>query len=542
MKKLTLLILIAVMALMWAPTLAQTDSVKAALEAYNQNLPEGYGTISAEDVGTALIERTPVLLDVREVSEYAEGHLEGSFNVPIRELGKNLNLLPDLNAEIIVICKGGGRAMLAQSSLNVLGYANAKTMKGGYNAWVGEEFPVSTEPFVPEAGTAPEFDADVFAAVDSYLSSLPEGYGLVGVAALAEELAEKELVLIDVRSETEWNEQGYIAGAQHIWIDEFMSHQDMWPADKNTEIVVYCGAGYRGGIAMTMLKLMGYPNVRNMSGGFSAWVAEGLPVEGGMPAAAEFDLPSYLTAYVAGLPESYNALRVTDLEAELAAGGELFLVDVRSIDEYAEGHIEGAVNIPIETVADNLAMLPNLDANIVVYCGSGHRSAIVMESLTLLGYTNVRSLLGGTKAWMASELPVTDVATTVEPGVMPAVNENVLPLVAEYLANLPAGYGTVKAEDLSAELAENPVVLIDLRTDGEYAEGFIEGALHIPFADFMTRIAEVPTTGKVVLYDNPTHRSTMAMVMLQLLGYTDIRVLAGGSGAWASAGLPLVTE
>ncbi len=542
MKKLTLLILIAVMALMWAPALAQTDSVIAALEAYNQNLPEGYGAISAEDVGTALIERTPVLLDVREVNEYAEGHIEGSFNVPIRELGKNLNLLPDLNAEIIVICKSGGRAMLAQSSLNVLGYANAKTMKGGFNAWVGEEFPSTTEPFMPEAGTAPEFDADVLAAVDGYLSSLPEGYGLVGAAALAEQLAEKELLLIDVRSETEWNEQGYIAGAQHIWIDEFMSHQDMWPADKNTEIVVYCASSYRGGIAMTMLKLMGYPNVRNMAGGFNAWVAEGLPVEGGMPAAAEFDLPSYLTAYVAALPDSFNALRVTDLEAELAAGGELTLVDVRSIDEYAEGHIEGAINIPIETVADSLALLPALDANIVVYCGSGHRSALVMESLTLLGYTNVRSLLGGTKAWMTSELPVTDVGTTVEPGTMPAVNESVLPLVAEYLANLPAGYGTVKAEDLSAELAENPVVLIDVRTDGEYAQGFIEGAMHIPFADFMTRIAEVPTTGKVVLYDNPTHRSTMAMMMLQLLGYTDIRVLSGGSGAWASAGLPLVTE
>lgn len=542
MKKLTLLLLIAVMALMWAPTLAQTDSITAALETYNQNLPAGYGAVSAEDVGTALIERELVLLDVREVNEYAEGHIEGSFNVPIRELGKNLNLLPDLNAEIIVICKGGGRAMLAQSSLNVLGYANAKTMKGGFNAWVGEEFPVTTEPFVPEAGTAPEFDADVLVAVDSYLSTLPEGFGLVSAANLAVELAEKEIVLIDVRSEGEWNEQGYIAGAQHIWIDEFMFKQDLWPADKNAEIVVYCASSYRGGIAMTMLKLMGYPNVRNMTGGFSSWVGEGLPVEGGMAVAPEFDLQTYLTDYVAGLPETYNALRVSDLEAELAAGGDLFLMDVRSPDEYAEGHIEGAVNIPMNTVADSLALLPNLDANIVVYCGSGHRSAIVMEVLNLLGYTNVRSLLGGTKAWMSSELPVTDVPTTVEPGTMPAVNENVLPLVAEYLANIPAGYYTVKAEDLSAELAENPIVLIDLRTDGEVAEGFIEGALHIPFADFMTRIAEVPTTGSIVLYDNPTHRSSMTMVMLQLLGYADVRVLAGGSGAWASAGLPLVTE
>lgn len=86
------------------------------------------------------------------------------------------------------------------------------------------------------------------------------------------------------------------------------------------------------------------------------------------------------------------------------------------------------------------------------------------------------------------------------------------------------------------------MVLIDLRTNGEYAEGFIEGVLHIASADFMTGLSEVPTTGEVVLYDNPTHRSTMAMVMLQLLGYTDIRVLASGSGAWATAGLPLVTE
>jgi rhodanese-related sulfurtransferase len=47
-------------------------------------------------------------------------------------------------------------------------------------------------------------------------------------------------------------------------------------------------------------------------------------------------------------------------------------------------------------------------------------------------------------------------------------------------------------------------------------------------------------TASIVVYDNPTHRSSMALTMLRLMGYENVRVLGGGTGAWANAELPLV--
>lgn len=52
----------------------------------------------------------------------------------------------------------------------------------------------------------------------------------------------------------------------------------MWPADKDAEILVYCGSGHRSTMAMTMLLTNGYTNVTSLKGGFGAWVAAELPV------------------------------------------------------------------------------------------------------------------------------------------------------------------------------------------------------------------------------------------------------------------------
>ncbi|MBZ0305444.1 MAG: hypothetical protein K8I82_05190, partial [Anaerolineae bacterium] len=391
MKKLVLLVMLFALVMPVFVVTAQEEGVVARLEAYNGSLPQGYGVTSVEDFNVLLAEKEMVLLDVREVAEYEAGHIPGSFNVPIRELGKNLDLMPDLNADIMVICKGGGRAMLAMTALNVLGYENARMLKGGYDAWAGEELPTTTDPFVPEAGTSPEIDPVILTVVDTYLSTLPEGFSMVAPADVAVELAENPPILIDVRSQEEWDKDGYIEGAQHIWINEFMSRQDEWPADKDANIVVYCGAGFRGGIATVMLELMGYSNVRNMTGGLGGWKVAELPVVGVQP--AEFSADAYLATYVAALPNTFNAVRVPDLAEEIASGTEMLLVDVRTADEYAEGHIEGALNIPINELTANLNLLPDLEQNIVVVCGSGHRSALGMAVLNLLGYKNVRSLI-----------------------------------------------------------------------------------------------------------------------------------------------------
>ncbi|MAU13336.1 MAG: hypothetical protein CL607_26190 [Anaerolineaceae bacterium] len=525
------------------PVAAQDAAVVAQLEAYSETIPP-YGTISAADVATAIAERELVLLDVREVEEYEAGHVEGAFNVPIRTLGENLNLLPDTEAEIIVICQGGARAMLAQTALRVLGYSNAQTMAGGMGAWVGEDLPTVTDPFMVEAGEAPEFDAAVYEAVNGYLVNLPQGYGLTNANALNEALFENpDILLIDVRSPDEWA-NGYIAGAEHIWVNEFMASVDAWPEDKDAAIVIYCASGYRGGIATVMMNLMGYTNVRNLSGGIGAWIAAGLPLEGVPEEAAEetaeFDFAAVADEYLSSLPETFNAVRPDGLAEELEGDDVPFLVDVRTVDEYTESHIEGAINIPLQELTQNLDLLPAQDANIVVYCGSGHRSALAMEALNLLGYSNTRSMLTGFANWSGA---TSDVPVEAEVGMAPEIDPALFEAVDGYISSIPAGYFIVRADALNEELFENEIFLIDVRTDGEFEAGYIEGAVHIPLEQLVARMDEWPEdmAAAIVVYDNPTHRSTMAMEIMQILGYENVRTLGGGFGAWSSADLPVAT-
>lgn len=286
MKKLVYLLLIALLAMpMLVAAQAEATSeaptpqevVAARVVEFGGSLPRGYGLLSVEDLSGLLSVQTPILLDVREVAEYEAGHLEGAFNVPLRTLSQNFDLLPDKTASIVVICKGGGRAMLAATSLEILGYENVKVLKGGFDGWVAAELPTSTDVFTAEAGVAPEFDVDVFAAVDSYLTNLPDGFAFVSAQNLMAEVADKAPVLIDVRSDDEWS-KGFLADAQHLWIDEFVTKLDTLPVDKAAPIVVYCQSGYRGGMAAVMLNLLGYTNVRNLASGVNAWSAAGLPL------------------------------------------------------------------------------------------------------------------------------------------------------------------------------------------------------------------------------------------------------------------------
>ena len=545
MKRLLYLVLALVLITPTFGILAQEDTVLARIEEYSAAFPRGYGVISIDDLNVMLVEKPVVLLDVREVNEYEAGHLPESFNVPIRTLAQNLDLLPDLNADIVVICKGGARAMMAMTALHLLGYSNARTLRGGYDAWAGDEMPTTTEPFTVEPGVAPAFDPVVLEALDAFLSGLPQGFSLVTPANLAVDLAERDIILIDVRSQEEWDTAGYIEGAQHIWINEFINRRDEWPEDRNAEIVVYCAAAWRGSMALVFMELMGYTNVRTILGGLNAWIAAGLPVEGGAAAVTPaFDLAATITSTLAAMPATFNAVRVPDLAAELESGADLLLVDVRTADEYAEGHIEGAINVPMNEIMGRLDMLPDLNQNIAIYCGSGHRSALVMFALDMLGYTNVRSMLSGTAAWTRAELPLTQAAVEYTPGTAPAVDPAVFEAVSAYVSAIPTGYYAVRAADLNVELLENAPVLIDVRTDGEWAQGRIEGAIHIPLAAFMNRRAEWPQdlTTPIVIYDNPTHRSSIAMSIMRMLGYENVRVLGGGTGAWTAAELPLVTD
>ena len=101
--------------------------------------------------------------------------------------------------------------------------------------------------------------------------------------ALNTDLVEKpDLILIDVRTPEEVAEKGVIAveGQELLTIPlaDFIADSAMWPANKDAEIVVYCGSGHRSTMAMTVLLTEGYTNVTSLKGGFGGWVDAGFPV------------------------------------------------------------------------------------------------------------------------------------------------------------------------------------------------------------------------------------------------------------------------
>ncbi|MCB9452227.1 MAG: rhodanese-like domain-containing protein [Anaerolineaceae bacterium] len=260
------------------------DIVMPRLVEYNAAMADvGYGTLKLDDFMAMLAEdpESVTILDVREVAEVEEtGVVEGAINIPLRTLGENLDLLPDLEATIVVICKSGFRATLGMANLQVLGYTNAKVLIGGMGAYLAEEYPVVPEPAMVEAGEVPaDIDPLLVEYVAANLANLPEGWGVVTPANLFEEMFETMPdLLMDVRSDAEWADPGYIEGATHIWVNTIMENLDLLPEDLEANIVVYCASGYRGGIGMTMLQLMGYTNVRNLAGGVNGWLAAELPV------------------------------------------------------------------------------------------------------------------------------------------------------------------------------------------------------------------------------------------------------------------------
>jgi rhodanese-related sulfurtransferase len=97
------------------------------------------------------------------------------------------------------------------------------------------------------------------------------------------------------------------------------------------------------------------------------------------------------------LPEA-RLITPEEAKAMMDEGG-VIVVDVRSGQEYAGGHIEGAISIPLEEIAAKAAeLLPDKDAVILVYCRSGMRSHAAAEALADMGYTLVYDF-GGIQSW-----------------------------------------------------------------------------------------------------------------------------------------------
>jgi len=92
---------------------------------------------------------------------------------------------------------------------------------------------------------------------------------------------------------------------------------------------------------------------------------------------------------------------------KLQLGDAFHLIDVREKSEWDEGHIPNAVHLSKGILERDIEkQIPNLNDEIILYCGGGFRSAIAAENLNRMGYTAVRSMKEGWQGWKNAKLPI----------------------------------------------------------------------------------------------------------------------------------------
>ena len=394
----------------------------------------------------------------------------------------------------------------------------------------------------PEVEEPAEFDpASLDAGFGAFLADM-EAYNTIGLDALNAALVENPPFLLDVRNLSEVEESGHIEGSVLIPLRDLTDNLAYLPSF-DTPIVSYCGSGWRCTIALTMLEAMGWQDVKGLKGGsYGGWteagyaVVEGAEPEAEMLNAAEVDpevvayFDMVLETYV---PEGWGVVKAEDLNTSLVEYPDLILIDVRTT---AEVEKNGAVDypnvvfIPLEDFIAQKAEWPAADAPIVVYCGSGHRSTIAASILWSYGYTDVGSLKDGFGGWTAAGYPVVG----GEPDLDAAFST--------FLADMEA-YNTIGLDTLNTALVENPPFLLDVRNASEVeGSGHIEGSVLIPLRDLADNIAYLPSFDTpIVSYCGSGWRCTIALTVLEAMGWEDVKGLKGGSyGGWAEAGYALV--
>ncbi len=111
------------------------------------------------------------------------------------------------------------------------------------------------------------------------------------------------------------------------------------------------------------------------------------------------------SAAVAAAPEKVNTkIAPADYQSKFGAGSDHILIDVRTPEEFASGHIPGSVNIPVDSLGQRLSEVPQ-DKPVVLYCRSGNRSGQAAQILDQAGYSQIYDL-GGIVTWQQQGYPV----------------------------------------------------------------------------------------------------------------------------------------
>jgi hydroxyacylglutathione hydrolase len=192
------------------------------------------------------IKNGAIILDTRAPSSFGGAHIAGSCSIWLDGLPSFAGWVLPYDKSLVLVVDDEQHLETAVRYLVREGYDNiASYLKGNMESWYSAGLPIESLKLVSAT--------DLKAMLD-------RNY---------------DVTVLDVRKQNEWD-AGHIEGAVHIFVGHLIDKLSQIPKEK--PIVVHCSAGYRSGLASSILLRAGYSEIYNVAGGISAWISSGLPV------------------------------------------------------------------------------------------------------------------------------------------------------------------------------------------------------------------------------------------------------------------------
>lgn len=464
------------------------------------------GRLSASGLRAALTSGDEVaLVDVREQKPYGDGHILVAVHACLSRLELDLpRLVPGRGARV-VICDGGeGLAERAAEVATGLGYNDVVVLDGGTACWVAAGGRLFTGTNAPGAAFAETMDL---------VCPAPK---ITAAELDRRRRAGETIVVLDSRPWEDYLRRHIPGGIDCPGGELVYRVRDLAP-DPATPVVVNCAARTRSFFGARSLIEAGAPNpVFSLLEGTYGWGRAGLETASGPgPYLAEVGEAGRAWSFAAADAFARrNGVREIDAATLTAWRGEaarrcLYLLDVRTPEEYAAGHVAGAVHAPggqlVECAEDWIGAMAG---RVVVLDDDGVRARMAAGWLRLLRHPNVFVLAPGVDVPRdETAVPASDVALPEVPQISP----------------------------------EQAASVLDLSAGSVFLRGHAEGAVWGLRSRLEGYLSHLPTSPLGVMDDAGNSLARLAVADLHRLGRLDAAVLSGGLAAWQAAGRPVAT-
>ncbi|MFP4151760.1 MAG: rhodanese-like domain-containing protein [Alkalispirochaeta sp.] len=257
-------------------------------------------------------------------------------------------------------------------------------------------------------------------------------------------------------------------------------------------------------------------------------------------AESEFSAREFVTDYFNDLENGNKIFPMDEFVEKVRAGEDLFVVDIRRAEDYEEGHVEGAVNVPWGTSAmwEAMPYIPQ-DQPVYVHCYSGQTAGQALITMRMAGIEAYSvnsgwnlgiSRVDGYEEIVETEPNELDRSTTYD------VPDEVMETIQSYYESTFDLNGTtfanrfISAEDANAILQaeDDSAMFISMCRPDDYAKERIPTSINIPYGpNWNEAIAGLPTDKKLIVHCYSGQGSNQLVVLLNLLGYDAVSLLYG---------------